>query len=94
MLRKLEVSDARCLIMWPEGTRGYDQEEAAIMYLIMIANTIGYGRLPQLAEQIRELWYDPAKRTEFEQARQEYLRIMNSLAQPGINDCGRTLTPR
>lgn len=74
-MNNITPEEARCLILWPDGTRGYDQDQAAIIYLLMVANTIGYGRLSQLAAQIEELWRHPEKKAEFEAWRQEFLEL-------------------
>lgn len=89
-MKDVTMDDARCLILWPEGTRGYDQDQAAIMYLLMVANTIGYGRLSQLAEQIRELWLHPERQAEFGAWRQEFLKMQSEVFKGVMNDRATT----
>lgn len=72
----VELADAACLVLWPAGTRGHDQEMGAITYLLMVARTVGYGRMAQLAAQLDELWRDPGRKVEFEQRQREFLKMM------------------
>lgn len=65
-MNPVTIELARSLIMWPDHTHGYAQEEATLRILIGLADLIGYGRLPQLATQLEQLWRDPTTATQFE----------------------------
>lgn len=54
MKNKLVIGDVKSFTHWSEGTVGYAKEEAALKKLLQIANEIGYGRLVQLSEKIRD----------------------------------------
>ena len=73
-----EVRDSEldCLIMWPEGTVGFQGEQQVVRLLNLLCKEHGYGRIPQLAAQIEALWRDPAKVEDFKKARQAHFDLM------------------
>lgn len=50
-----------CLNGWPEGTRGHAQEQKVIAALNELCKAFGYGRIPQLAAQIEDVWRNPER---------------------------------
>lgn len=74
---QVTVTDARCLIGWPDGTPGAGAEEAILGVLIDLCNRYGYGRVPQLARGIEDLWRNPASREGYERARAEQTARLN-----------------
>ena len=50
------IEDLECLIMWPKGTAGYWTERAVLNDLLRLCKEHGFGRVPQLAQQIEEIW--------------------------------------
>jgi hypothetical protein len=72
--------ELRTLVMWPEGCRGYFDEVTLVTVLNELMKTHGFGRVPQLASQIRELWDNPEKAKEFEKMRQEHLELMGQMS--------------
>lgn len=50
------IEDLECLIMWPKGTAGYWEERANIQELLKLCEDHGFGRIPQMAQQIEEIW--------------------------------------
>jgi hypothetical protein len=81
-MNPVTIKTARCLILWPDHTHGYHQEEAALRILIGLADLIGYGRLPQLAAQLEKLWRDPSLAPAFEQQRQSFLDFQRTCLHP------------
>lgn len=69
----LIIEDVECLISWPDNTVGYDNEKILLQILIKLCEEQGYGRVPQLANKIEEIWRDPSKQKEYEQERKEHL---------------------
>jgi len=45
-----------CLILWPDGTLGYAQEKQVVRLLNQLCKEYGYGRVPQLAAAIEDIW--------------------------------------
>lgn len=48
-----------CLNAWPEGTEGHEIDEEVIHIINKLCQLHGYGRVPQLANAIEEIWRDP-----------------------------------
>lgn len=65
-----------CLVMWPPGTVGESQEQAIVRVLNKLCRTHGYGRVPQLAQQIENLWRDASKAAEYEREKQNHLKFL------------------
>lgn len=49
-----------CLISWPKGTIGYQEEKEAIEALQRLIETLGFGRLPQLLNDILKIRENPS----------------------------------
>lgn len=62
-----------CLVMWPKDTVGFQEEQQVVQLLNQLCIKHGYGRIPQLARQIEDLWRHPEKATLFEKQRKEHL---------------------
>jgi len=56
MIGKLSSEDVECLVMWPSGSRGEQNERIVLKRLLQLCNENGYGRVSQLAEQIEDIW--------------------------------------
>lgn len=72
MLEKLTIDQVKCLIIWPENSHGAVIEEEALKRLIEIADLIGYGRLPQIVNSMKEIWDDPDTAIPKYQKQKEY----------------------
>lgn len=79
------LEDLKCLNIWPEGTVGYDGDKRLIETLYNLFQEFGFGRVPQVAEAMREIWYNRDKIAEYEKFRQEqvgrvleYQRLRNT----------------
>lgn len=80
MLDNVDPKDAQCLNGWPKGTVGYESEKFLIETLINLMNKHGYGRVPQICSQLKEIWYDSKKIKEYEEFRKTRIEmIMNDL---------------
>lgn len=71
------LRDLDCLITWPRGSVGEAQDMALLSRLLSLCEQHGFGRVPQLAAEIGEIWRDPAKREAFEQRKQKHLAFMD-----------------
>jgi len=49
----------KSLIMWPEGTVGYHNELNLLKQMRDMCDKHGYGRVPQLANAVEDLWRNP-----------------------------------
>jgi hypothetical protein len=74
--QNLKIEQVECLILWPEGTKGYEWEKNALKTLIDLCSDHGYGRVPQLAKSIKEIWSDNSKIEDFEVLRKEHLDLI------------------
>lgn len=50
----------RVLNSWPAGTRGEQEDDRLIAALLALCTEHGFGRVPQLAKQIEDIWRQPA----------------------------------
>lgn len=71
------LAEARCLIAWPDGTPGAAAEEAILGVLLDFCNRYGYGRVPQMARGLEDLWRDPASRERYERERADRVVRLN-----------------
>jgi len=65
-----------CLNSWPEGTVGWHNEQKVIALLNSLCKDHGYGRIPQLAAQIEQVWRDPEMAEHFRKVREKRLEQM------------------
>lgn len=70
----VEDSELNVLNGWPEGTQGYHSEDLLIKALNALCRIHGYGRVHQLTEQIRDIWYRPEKQEEYAKFREDHLK--------------------
>ena len=68
--------ELECLILWPKGTIGYNNELLAIKTLHNLCKAQGFGRIPQLANCIEEIWRDPNKVEEYKKLKEEHFKLM------------------
>tara|TARA_R110000824_G_scaffold68263_5_gene176727 strand:+ start:441 stop:701 length:261 start_codon:yes stop_codon:yes gene_type:complete len=73
----IEDGELDCLVMWPEGTLGFQREQEVLRLLNKLCKEIGYGRIPQLALQMEALWRDSGKHGEFQDARDTHLDLIS-----------------
>ncbi len=70
------INDLECLILWPKGSVGYAEEYALVSSLLRLCDRHGYGRVPQLAAAIEEIWNDPSKRAVYEEMKKRHEDLM------------------
>lgn len=71
-------TELECLITWPQGTVDAQEEREAIEGLLILCQKHGFGRIPQLANEIEDLWRFPEKRAGYKaskKARLDMLRL-------------------
>lgn len=67
------LEELHCLNSWEEGTVGFQVEDELLRELNDLCIKHGYGAIPQLTYQLRQLWYHASERQHFEKMRQERL---------------------
>lgn len=67
------LDDLKCLVVWPEGTVGHIQELTIIELLNELCKQHGYGRVPQLAAAIEDIWRHPEKIADYTAQTQAHL---------------------
>lgn len=72
----VQDSELECLNSFPKGARGYLEEKKLIELLNALCGHYGYGRVPQIAEQIKNIWYNPDMVVEYETQRQKQLEYL------------------
>lgn len=66
-----------CLNTWPPGTIGHEEDKKMIEALNVLCVKHGYGMVLHIAQQLRQLWYEPSAMKTFQaeqKARQERLK--------------------
>jgi len=53
--------ELQCLVDWPEGTTGNQDEKSMLKCLIALCDSQGFGRVHQMMNAIEEIWRDPKK---------------------------------
>jgi hypothetical protein len=56
---KPTTEQLKSLIRWPEGTVGYQNELDMLIKMNAFCEEHGYGRIPQIASEIEEIWRNP-----------------------------------
>lgn len=64
------------LILWPPGTIGEVQERQLVIILNNLCKKHGYGRVPQLAQAIEDLWRNPERSDYYEVLKEDHLKFM------------------
>jgi hypothetical protein len=72
------MENVECLIRWPKGSQGWYAEYSILKTLLAMCESQGYGRIPQLAKQIEEIWRDPKKVEYFQGEQARFLAEMES----------------
>lgn len=82
-----EISDnsLECLNSWPEGTAGYDIDAELISIINLLCKQHGYGRVPQIAASIEDLWRHPEKLVEYQAAHDERMNLIKPLIEERRN---------
>jgi hypothetical protein len=68
--------DLSCLNGWPFGTVGWEAEQRLITLLNVMCKEHGYGRVPQLAMAIEDIWRNPERLADYQEARKVRLEQM------------------
>jgi len=67
----------KSLIRWPEGTVGYNDELHTLRQMKQLCEEHGYGRVPQLAKQIEDLWRHPENVEKYLKEQKTYNDLMD-----------------
>jgi len=51
-----KVEDLDCINVWPKETVGYYREKNVLIDLLLLCKEHGFGRIPQLAQEIEDIW--------------------------------------
>jgi hypothetical protein len=74
----LDVLDQ--LNLWPEGSIGFAEERLLLVQLNDFCKKFGYGRVPQLAAALEDIWRNPDKIEIYRKRREEQIEFMNKVA--------------
>ena len=61
---------------WPDETLGNKREEVLITRLNDLCKEFGYGRVPQVAEQIEDFWRNPECAEKYKKSREARLTLL------------------
>ena len=87
LLEPPTIQEASCLIQWPKGSPGFDQEKHVLEIMIALCGMIGFGRFGQLAVTLEDLWRYP-ERGPFYQKFHDELNELRRMGQLYINQAG------
>lgn len=77
---------------WPEGTNGYLKEFLLIRLINQLCIEHGYGRVPQIAQHIQDIWYHPeqkiAQHSEIRKQRLEMLKVFEDIKDDTDSELG------
>lgn len=59
MFDSLSNEQIECINSWPNGTLGNSTERLVIQELNDLCKRFGYGRVPQIANALEEIWRNP-----------------------------------
>jgi len=75
------MDELSCLNSWPNGMGAHDIEEELISALLHLCRVYGFGRVPQLAQQIEDIWRHPEQVAHYENERAERIQLLLADAQ-------------
>ena len=85
MIDRLNPEDAECLVMWPKGSIGEQDERELMKSLIDLCNRFGYGRVPQVAAAMEEIWRYPDKKEKWQKVKDKHMKFLEE-ERPYIED--------
>lgn len=68
--------DLECLILWPDGTIGALKEKILLNCLLSMCKVFGFGRVPQLAKEIEDIWRNSENIELYEERRVAHLELL------------------
>jgi hypothetical protein len=68
--------ELQCVMTWPPGTVGYQQEKQLIETLLKLCAQHGFGRMAQIMQDIEIIWRNPDKAKEFQQAQKDRFEVL------------------
>jgi len=71
------LDDLKCLVTWPPGSRGEQEETVLVGQLLSLCQQHGFGRVAQLTERIEAIWRDPAVRCSEESSKRKHLAFLD-----------------
>jgi len=70
------IEQLKSLIMWPEGTVGYQNELDMLTKMRALCEEHGYGRVPQIANAIEDIWRNPENVEKYLKEQKAYNDLM------------------
>ena len=70
------IEQLKSLIMWPEGTVGYQNELDMLVKMHALCEKHGYGRVPQIANAIEDIWRNPENVEKYLKEQKAYNDLM------------------
>jgi hypothetical protein len=68
--------DLECLNLWPVGSSGYEIEKLTIQTIAALCEISGFGRVPQIAASIEEIWRRPESIEKFKKEQEERFEML------------------
>jgi len=68
------LEDLQVLNMWPPGTVGETEDSEMIKTLLDLCQKHGFGRVPQVAAEIEDLWRHPEKRQDYAKRKKSVIK--------------------
>jgi hypothetical protein len=70
------IEQLKSLIRWPEGTVGYQNELDMLIKMRALCEAHGYGRVPQIAAEIEDIWRNPENVEKYLKKQKEHNDLM------------------
>lgn len=61
------------IVSWPKGSNGYVLESQVVILLNKLCKEHGYGRIPQMASIIQDIWNNPDKLEKYKKQIRDHL---------------------
>ena len=55
-MKEPTLKELECIISWPKGTNGYEDEKRVLSTLLNLCRLHGFGRVPQMAAGVEKVW--------------------------------------
>ena len=66
------------IVSWPKGSNGYVLESQIVILLNKLCKEHGYGRIPQMASIIQDIWNNPEELSKYKKQMRDHLALMES----------------
>jgi len=64
------------LVLYPPGSRGEEHDKKMIRELLGLCEMHGFGRVPQVANAIEEIWRDPERLEHYKKLKESHQKLL------------------